>query len=213
MAYLGFRLAFPLTMLFTALIGLVQAQPVIEDGALAAFLTPPLGCPAPCWEGIRPGVTTVDTVIHLLEAHPWVDHVIITESFGATGNGFIGWVWSGTQPAPINGNVRGAVWVNDGVVQSVRIPTTISFGALWLQFDRPQQGSLRLALDTRGLDYVVIHYAAFPQHKFVAWSEVECPLRPPAFWGANMFIQFTNTMNRDLTDYALPQWLAGSPCG
>ncbi len=202
----------PFTLLFAVMIGAVHALPG-EDDTLAAFIAPPEGCPAPCWQGIRPGITTVGEAFDILERHAWIDHMIVTESFGARGNGFIGWAWSGQQPAPIDGRLRGAMWVSDNVVQSVRIPTTISFGALWLRFQRPAKGSFRLALDAQAMDHVVIHMAAYPDYKFVAWNEVTCPLRMADFWGAPMSIQFTNTPSADLAEYRLPDMAFGSPCG
>lgn len=202
----------PLTLLFTVMIGMVYALPG-EDDTLAAFLAPPEGCPAPCWQGIRPGITTISEAFEILERHAWVDHMIVTESFSARGSGFIFWAWSGQEPAPIDGRFRGAMWVSDNVIQSVRIPTTIPFGALWVQFQRPPKGSFRLALDAQAMDHVVIHLAAYPDQKFVAWNEVTCPLHLADFWGASMSIQFTNTPSAELADYRLPGWAFESPCG
>ena len=203
----------PLMLLFTTVIGLVYALPGEDDNLLESLIVPPDGCRAPCWQGIQPGVTPVNEAIERLEANPWIDHLIITESFGATHNGFIGWVWSGQQPAPIDGRLRGAMWVSYDVVQSVRIPTTIPFGALWLRFHRPAQGSFHLALDAHAMDYVVLHIAVYRDYKFVAWSEVSCPLSPASFWSAPMYIQFTNTASTELADYRLPGWAFESPCG
>jgi hypothetical protein len=202
----------PLTLLFASMIGMVYALPG-EDDSLTAFLAPPEGCPAPCWQGIRPGITSISDAIDILVEHPWIHHLIITESYEARGGGFIGWAWNGQQPALIDGRFRGVMWVSDGIVRSVRIPTTITFGALWLRLHRPARGSFRLALDAQAMDHVVIHLAAYPDHKFVAWNEVKCPLRLADFWGAHMSIQFTNNHSADLAEYRLPGWAFESPCG
>lgn len=53
-----FRLAPPCLVFFSAVLLLIHAQPY-DDSQLRAFLTPPEGCPAPCFMGIRPGITTV----------------------------------------------------------------------------------------------------------------------------------------------------------
>jgi hypothetical protein len=202
----------PFTLLFASMIGLIHARP-FQDDRLEAFLAAPPGCPAPCWQGIRPGTTTVSEALDILQAHPWIDHVIITERYGATRDGFIGWAWSAGPPAPIDRRAGGAMWVEDDIVRSVRIPTTIAFGALWLRFDRPQRGSFSLALDARAMDHVVIHYAAYPDFNFVAWNEVSCPLRLADFWRTPMVIQFTVSPSSELTtDYRLPRWAYGSPC-
>src|SRR5262245_5414800 len=58
MTHLWFRLSLVLTGLFTAALLVIRVQPY-DDHDLRAFLTPPYGCPTPCWMGIRPGTTPV----------------------------------------------------------------------------------------------------------------------------------------------------------
>jgi hypothetical protein len=213
MVHAMLKVVLPFTLLFTSVIGLIHARPYHDD-SLQTFLTPTPDCPAPCWQGIRPGTTTVAEALDILESHRWIDHVIMTERYGATRDGFISWAWGGEPPAPIDRRASGAMWVEDDIVRSVRIPTTIPFGALWLLFDRPQRGAFSLALDAQAIDHVVIHYAAYFDFKIVAWNEVSCPLRIADFWRTPMVIQFTNTLNSELsTDYRLPRWAFGSPCG
>lgn len=53
------------TLLFTLCIALIRVQPY-DDSELRAFLTPPEGCPAPCFMGIRPGVTTMEEAVAIL---------------------------------------------------------------------------------------------------------------------------------------------------
>jgi hypothetical protein len=48
MTYLYLKLTFPLLLVFTAAILLIHLQPY-DDSDLRAFLTPPDGCPAPCF--------------------------------------------------------------------------------------------------------------------------------------------------------------------
>lgn len=207
------KVVLPFTLLFASVIGLIHARPY-QDGSLEAFLSPPHDCPAPCWQGIRPGTTTVVEALDILESHPWIARIIITERYGATRDGLIGWAWSEEPPAPIDSRARGAMWVDDDIVRSIRIPTTISFGALWLRLQRPPQGSFSLALDAQAMDHVVIHYAAYPDFNIVAWNEVKCPLSLVDFWRAPMVIQFTNTLSAELSaEYRLPRWIFGSPCG
>ena len=57
MTRLALKIAILLIGVSSALTGLIRAQPY-DSGALAAFFAPPEGCPAPCWQGIRPGLTT-----------------------------------------------------------------------------------------------------------------------------------------------------------
>lgn len=74
MSYTLLKLALLITVLFTMLMLLIHAQPY-DDMELRAFLTPPDGCPAPCFMGIQPGLTTLrDTAKHL-KSNPNVTEV------------------------------------------------------------------------------------------------------------------------------------------
>ena len=55
-----------LGLLFAAA-AVIRAQPY-DDSELRAFLTPPEGCPAPCFMGIRPGVTTREEALTIFMA-------------------------------------------------------------------------------------------------------------------------------------------------
>ncbi len=87
------RLALLPMILLTAVLLVIRSQPY-DDYELRELLLP-TGCPAPCFMGIQPEVTTVDEAVKLLEASGWAKD-IKHEGF------FITWVWSGTQPTIIN---------------------------------------------------------------------------------------------------------------
>ena len=59
MVYFLGRLVLPLVILFTLSIVVIRAQPYDDDG-LHTLLTPPEGCNAPCFLGVRPGETGLD---------------------------------------------------------------------------------------------------------------------------------------------------------
>ncbi len=69
---------------------IIRAQPYQENRALRALLAPE-GCEMPCFMGIRPGVTTVDEALALLENNDWVTNVHTSQS------GIV-WDWTGKQP-------------------------------------------------------------------------------------------------------------------
>src|SRR5262245_33903103 len=60
------KLLIPLTLTLTLLVALVQARPH-DDSDLRDLLLPPEGCPAPCWLGVRPGVTRLDAAAGMME--------------------------------------------------------------------------------------------------------------------------------------------------
>lgn len=66
------KLTLLLSVLCLTPVLLIRAQPY-DDGGLRAFLTPPEGCPAPCFMGIRPGGTSPEDALMLLRASGFVD--------------------------------------------------------------------------------------------------------------------------------------------
>jgi len=58
MTYLLLKFTLPLIVLMALPLLLIHAQPY-DDSDLRAFLTPPVGCLAPCFMGIQPGLTKV----------------------------------------------------------------------------------------------------------------------------------------------------------
>src|SRR5262245_42221812 len=58
-------------LIFTAAMVLMRLPPY-EDGRLRAFLTPPMDCDAPCWLGVRPGVSTLTASGQILQHNAWI---------------------------------------------------------------------------------------------------------------------------------------------
>src|SRR3954452_886073 len=76
-------------LLFTAVLLLIHAQPY-DDHELRQLLLPD-GCPAPCFMGIRPGVTTIEEAGRILEASEWAKDV-------QNGPFDLIWRWSNRKP-------------------------------------------------------------------------------------------------------------------
>ncbi len=138
-----------LSLLFAVCIGFIRAQPN-DDGELRAFLTPPEGCPMPCLMGIRPGVTTREEAIAILEAHTWIGEV----SYPQTES--IIWQWNDLQPPalnPVQGDFAGYIRLNgDNIVLGITVPTRLRFGDISLLFDKPQLFDQR-TIRVDGIDY------------------------------------------------------------
>ncbi len=102
---------------FVRLMGLMillRVQPYDDHGLRELLL--PENCSAPCFMGIRLGVTTVEEAIRILEQHQWVDKVDIDE----TG---ISWTWSKQQPAIIDSFYNGILGTDQQ--QSVQVADSI----------------------------------------------------------------------------------------
>ena len=79
-----------LILLFSTAIGLIRAQPYIPE-ALDRFLTPPPGCPVPCFMGVQPGKTTVEQAVAILRANDEVTQIQVRRAYYA--NHSLTWRW------------------------------------------------------------------------------------------------------------------------
>ncbi len=137
-----------LSGLFLLPVLLIRAQPY-DDGELRAFLTPPDGCPAPCFMGIRPGVTTVEAASKILEGHVWVSQVKYSNYFEATDaqghrsdHQIIEWYWSNQQPDWINPDREATLWLTNDLATRMDILFDVSLGELLLSMGPPDQHSI-----------------------------------------------------------------------
>jgi hypothetical protein len=142
------KVAFVLCILFTVLMLLIQTQPY-DNSELRGFLTPPDGCPAPCFMGIQPGVTTVDDAIAILQAHEWVAEVSNT-GYSRLGLQRIEWRWQHDvspmlepERIPRSG---GRLIADEGVVQYMELLTRIRAGEAWLILGKAQNYTSLLQL-------------------------------------------------------------------
>jgi hypothetical protein len=133
------KLSVFLLALFAGLLGLIRAQPY-DDSQLGTILRPPPGCSMPCFLGIRPGVTTAQEAVSILERQSWVADVTLAGGFGADSQySSITWRWDG-QPVSSGEAYGGELRVIRDVVHTMTLRTPLTFGEVWLLFDQPQQG-------------------------------------------------------------------------
>lgn len=185
---LWLRWALGCFLFFSAAMFLLRAQPH-DDLALRTFLEPPAGCAVPCWQGIRPGVTSGEEAKQILSAHPWVERL---EPWGKTTTML--W-WSGRQPAFLNTAFPGIMTIENNIVQRISLPTTVPFGELWLLYDQPARGGFICM--GRAWKQAVIHFATYPRAGFSISLKDElpprcvpnvlgehCPIAMPSLWSA-----------------------------
>jgi hypothetical protein len=102
-----------LTALLAAILGLIVAQPA-ENPARAFFAAQ--GCPMPCWQGLRPGVTPRAVAESALAAHPWIDLSGDIDVPGvAYSRTYDLWRWTDAFPFPIQIE-RPDIAFTDGVI-------------------------------------------------------------------------------------------------
>lgn len=152
-----------LSVFFTAALLLIRAQPY-DDSELRAFIVPSDGCDAPCFIGIRPGVTRVGDAIAILESHQWVETVLMVAP-DPRASQRINWQWRDDAPFFVqSGKLRngGTLFVQQGIVQNIDVMTGIPLGTLWLRWGIPEKytslaqtgGPIGGPLPPRSLTYV-----------------------------------------------------------
>jgi hypothetical protein len=154
--------------LFTAALLFIRVQPY-DDAELRAFLTPPDDCPAPCFMGIQPGITTVDEAMVILEAHAWVKEVNIYQSPYDETRG-LSFVWSDTRPAWLTGT--GFAGFRGDIINFVMVPTALTSGDVWLSQNKPEAFSVMLS--DYGAYTSIAYLYRYPNNFWITGS-VKCP--------------------------------------
>jgi hypothetical protein len=159
-------------LLCAAAVGLVRAQPA-NDADVRVLLEATSDCPpeTACWMGITPGVTTANEAVTRLRANPWVGEVLESE-------GSFAWTWSGQQPAFITADRYGLLAIRGGRVVTMRIQTTLPFGAVWMALQAPEESLLIRAM-SRSSAYQI---ASWSDDAVQVISNLSCPGRPDRLW-------------------------------
>lgn len=94
------RFACVTIILLSGIMLVIHAQPY-DDHELRALLMPE-GCEMPCFMGIRPGVTTVDEAVKILENSGWVNPID-----GAVGELDLNGLWQVESPMRHKNGLKG----------------------------------------------------------------------------------------------------------
>jgi hypothetical protein len=198
MRHLWFGLAAGFSLFFAGVIGVIQAQPV-DDSRAHALLLPGDSCLMPCWQGIRPGITSFVQIYSTLREHPWVGVIEMNRGM-AFNTGLLTWTWRDPPPDLIDTRRNGMAWIENSIVDWVKLPTRLAFGDVWLLLDAPQKGTASLAgiVPPRWL-----HVAIYDQYRLQIGTTLPCPLRLDAFWQAPVEIMLGS---KPLVDENLPRY-------
>ena len=148
----------PLT-LFAAALVLMRSQHY-DDHDLRQLLRTD-GCPAPCFMGIRPGVTTVEEAVNLLGESGWVDQIERNETT-------ISWSWNGQQPPFIDVLQRPHMNFSKGqpdteTISEIIIPTQTPIGSIMLMMSNPETFMVLRDSENHGMisevTYVSLRYS------------------------------------------------------
>jgi hypothetical protein len=195
------RFMFKLALMLVAGLTLsVLVAPAQTEGTedVAAFFTVPDDCHAPCFIGLRPGVTTVGAAEAGLRAHAWVEDVSV-KAFGdhegpAHGYGEIRWQWSGQQSPLIDASHPGRAsfrWdrdiqasgqsMQDVLVETVVVHTRIRLYSAQTWLGTPDSGRVSERLDQQ-LKYVSNYHFAGPPAMLRLSGLFNCPTSLMTYW-------------------------------
>lgn len=209
-------LAAGLALAFAAFLAAAHAQPTDDD--LRIFL-PPDDCAAPCWEGIQPGVTTLNEAITRLRANPWIERVYVKSDAPFT---FLYVDWSQQAPAfaeNVSLRLPTYMWVRRNTIQLIVIPTLIPYGEIWSLLGAPSAGDFAVSgyrhTMTPGNRPNTRHTAVYFDGQVTVDTRVFCPVSPALFWNAPVTIIYSAAGAEPRTTserYDLVQWIFSPPC-
>lgn len=164
-----------------------QAQPQDERTVLPLLANET--CSAPCFIGIRPGITLADEAVALLEAHAWVQNIEIRYSdFRQHANtfwGYIYWEWKPDTPlwvsTPDYQLARHTAYlrVRDGLVSEIAFSTSLPLGDVVLGLGETGQYILGAPNRYGEPPNSITHNFYFPNAGLVTSSVSQCPALNP----------------------------------
>jgi hypothetical protein len=178
-----------LTILFTMSIALIRAQSY-DPHDVRTFLMPPSGCPAPCWQGIRPGVTNVYDVMTLLKENIWIRSVQY-ENYSTFSNGYVRWTWSLSRPRVIRENGLSNLWFDENIAQNFHIVTDIPFGEVWLALGKPDRLHVY-----RVNNWLQIN-GTYETESMMVMFKVPCSQSPRGLWLAKTDVSWSKDLPKD----------------
>ncbi len=195
MAQVWLKMTLPLILLFVFVIGIIRAQPY-DDHGLRDFLTPPDGCPAPCFMGIRPGVTTTSEVMRILADDERIENIRMIEAFEQ-----IRWDWDGQATVFFDAGAEGTIQLSANRAEWMHFQSKITFADFLLSLGTPPRNGLvcagsPAALSLFGLEAEYptnnIHIAVAVTPALCPNSFRKCPLEHHDFWEQRVNITFGN---------------------
>lgn len=188
-------------LLLGSLVILIHSQP-FDDGGLSALITP-MDCTAPCFLGIRPGITTAAEARDLLEKRglvsSWIEPLSpATQSTDDPNFGLLRWRWSNQRPEMLTGTDASLLYDKSTglVVTFGGMNTRIPLATLLLELGKPAMGYMSGGINDR--DRPTFTYAAaYPDLHFDVVSYIQCPMTLRKLWESPITIQLANTIGEN----------------
>jgi hypothetical protein len=192
---LALRLMLSLVLLFTATISLLRL-PLQDASPARLLLTPPDGCPMPCWQGIRPGLTTADEALSILRQHAWRGRIALRYFDAAAGDGIISWLWDDPSLDSLPAYLGVQLRVRKGVVWNVTLPPDIPYSEVWFAFGRPSESRWSITNLLNSPHFRIEREAVYAPEGLTVNSRMRCPAKLEDLWQANSTIQLGEPVYR-----------------
>jgi hypothetical protein len=165
---------------------LIRAQPY-DDHDLRLLLVPE-DCEMPCFMGIRPGVTTAEEAMQILEASGWVEQMTIATQYASRDVNEVTWRWNDQFPfggADLIGIVPygNFMTLSGDVVKSMVVATTLSLADLSFIWNEPAQYGMS-TFPKHYLYYAVV----YPEEQVRFMAFTECPYFPRVWTSATSWV-------------------------
>jgi hypothetical protein len=171
-----------LCLIFAVSISLIQKQPY-DASALSAVLSMSPMCEKPCWQQIRPGITTAEEAVALLEQNGWVNDLTVYDDS-------MEWSWSGQQPRLIKSSVPGRLYLRNGRAFEIDIPLDIELGDLYFLYGKPDWNSSGRGQNQAQLNLV------YPAEYLSISIVINCPATRSAVWQSQPTVRLQSSPQR-----------------
>ncbi len=161
---------FALVIMFVAFISLIRVRPY-NDTDFRSFFLSSEDCRKPCWQGIRPGITTIDEAVMILESAAWAQDVTVDKRS-------ISWAWRGNHIPSIDIQTSGIMYISNNRVAAIIVPLNVAFGDFQLLFGQPRWRS------AGKFNHNVSVQFTYPQEYLTLSVRLECPMNIASFWNA-----------------------------
>lgn len=155
-------------LLFTVALLVIHAQPY-DDHELRELLLPK-GCPAPCFMGIRPGLTNKNDALQILEATGWMERSEYIQE-----RDVIRITWKQNSPAWLvsNGASGSAfLWLTNGIVNQLSLETNLMIGDIQLSEGQPNYR--QISLMNSGTGSYLFYTAVYPAKRVMITVTRDC---------------------------------------
>ncbi len=165
-----FKSAFALVIVFMSFISVIRARPY-SDNDFRSFFLPPEDCLKPCWQGIRPGNTTINEAVMILETSAWAQNIVVDKRK-------ISWLWRGNHPESVDTDTPGTMYISNNRIAAIIVPINVAFGDLQLFFGQPRWRS------AGKFNHNVSVQFTYPHEYLTLSVRLECPMNIVSFWNA-----------------------------